>query len=122
RTHAGRNLAWATLAGLTALAISRVAPIDGEPVAGYAATLLAVAAMALAAPALVTGLAAGSRSASRSLFGPEGLLAVRGLAAALARTSIIVAALATAIAMMASVGIMVASFRETVIVWLDTQL
>ena len=34
----------------------------------------------------------------------------------------IVAALATAIAMMASVGIMVGSFRETVIVWLDTQL
>jgi putative ABC transport system permease protein len=33
-----------------------------------------------------------------------------------------VAALSTAIAMMASVGIMVGSFRETVIVWLDTQL
>jgi len=33
-----------------------------------------------------------------------------------------VAALATAIAMMASVGIMVGSFRETVALWLDTQL
>ena len=33
-----------------------------------------------------------------------------------------VAALATAIAMMASVGIMVGSFRETVLVWLDAQL
>jgi putative ABC transport system permease protein len=33
-----------------------------------------------------------------------------------------VAALATAIAMMASVGIMVASFRETVALWLDVQL
>ena len=39
-----------------------------------------------------------------------------------ARTSVMVGALATAIAMMASVGIMVGSFRETVVVWLDTQL
>ena len=122
RMHAARNLVWAALTAITALAISQVRPIGGEPVAGYAATLLAIAAMALAAPALVTGLAAGTRGASRALFGPEGLLAVRGLAAALARTSIIVGALATAIAMMASVGIMVGSFRETVIVWLDTQL
>jgi putative ABC transport system permease protein len=35
---------------------------------------------------------------------------------------VVVAALATAIAMMASVGIMVGSFRETVSLWLDTQL
>ena len=47
---------------------------------------------------------------------------MRGLAASLARTSVIVGALSTAIAMMVSVGIMVGSFRETVIVWLDTQL
>jgi putative ABC transport system permease protein len=122
RMHAGRNLLWAVLAAMIAAAVSQAAPIDGKPIAGYAATLLAVAAMALAAPAVVTALAAGTRTASRFLFGPEGLLAVRGLAAALARTSIIVGALATAIAMMASVGIMVGSFRETVIVWLNTQL
>ncbi len=122
RMHAGRNLFWGVLAAMIATAVSQVAPIDGKPIAGYAATLLAVAAMALAAPAVVTALAAGTRAASRFLFGPEGLLAVRGLAAALARTSVIVGALATAIAMMTSVGIMVGSFRETVIVWLNTQL
>jgi putative ABC transport system permease protein len=122
RTHARRNLVWAVLLGALALAVAQAAPIDGKPIAGYAATLLAIAAMALAAPALITGLAAGTRNAAQALFGPEGLLAVRGLAAALARTSVIVGALATAIAMMVSVGIMVGSFRETVIVWLDTQL
>jgi putative ABC transport system permease protein len=122
RMHARRNLWLAAVAGIMALALSLVRPVEGKPVAGYAATLLAVVAMALAAPAAVTGLAAGTRSASGRLFGPEGLLAVRGLAAALARTSVVVGALATAIAMMASVGIMVGSFRETVIVWLDTQL
>ena len=122
RTHAGRNLLWAAVAAVTAAAASQAGPIDGKPIAGYAATLLAVAAMTLAAPSVVTALAAGTRAPSRFLFGPEGLLAVRGLAAALARTSVTVGALATAIAMMSSVGIMVGSFRETVIVWLDTQL
>jgi putative ABC transport system permease protein len=122
RTHARRNLFWAILAAMIAAVVSQARPIDGKPIAGYAATLLAVAAMALAAPAVVTALAAATRAAFRFVFGPEGLLAVRGLAAALARTSVIVGALATAIAMMASVGIMVGSFRETVIVWLNTQL
>jgi len=122
RTHAARNLAWAVAIASIALPVSQVGPVGGKPIAGYAATLLAIAAMACAAPAVITGLAGVTRTAARSLFGPEGMLAVRGLAASLARTSVIVAALATAIAMMASVGIMVGSFRETVIVWLNTQL
>jgi len=122
RTHAGRNLIWAALLGCCAAAISQIGPVDGNPIAGYATTMLAIAAMALAAPAVVTGLAVATSGAARAGFGPEGLLAVRGLAASLSRTSVIVSALATAVAMMVSVGIMVGSFRETVIVWLDTQL
>ena len=122
RLHTNRILAWAGVAGAMALAISKVRPIGGQPVAGYAATMLAICAMALAAPALVKGLAASTQKVARLLLGPEGLLAVHGLAASLSRTSVVVGALATAIAMMASVGIMVGSFRETVVVWLDTQL
>ena len=122
RTHARRDLVWAIVIGAIAWPISKVGPVNGNPIAGYVATLLAIAAMALVAPAVITGLSAITRGVARVLFGPEGLLAVRGLAASLARTSVIVAALSTAIAMMASVGIMVGSFRETVIVWLDTQL
>jgi len=122
QTHARRNLVWALCTGVAAAAISQIGPLDGYPVAGYDSTLLAIVAMALAAPALVSGVSAATRNASRVIFGPEGLLAARGLASSLARTSVVVAALATAVAMMASVGIMVGSFRETVIVWLDTQL
>ncbi|HXI40488.1 MAG TPA: FtsX-like permease family protein [Bryobacteraceae bacterium] len=122
RLHVRRDLLGAIIVAIVALAVSRIQPIDGKPIAGYVATLLAIVSMALAAPAMVTGLAAATRNASRALFGPEGLLAVRGLVATLARTSVVVGALSTAIAMMASVGIMVGSFRETVIVWLDTQL
>jgi putative ABC transport system permease protein len=40
----------------------------------------------------------------------------------LRRTSVLVAALSTAIAMMTSVGIMVGSFRQTVTSWMDSQL
>src|SRR5205807_9778822 len=50
------------------------------------------------------------------------LRAFRSLAGALRRTSVVVAALATAIVMMAAVGIMVGSFRQTIVVWMNDQL
>jgi len=52
----------------------------------------------------------------------EGLLASRSLAGSLRRTAVLVGALSTAIAMMTAVGIMVGSFRQTVVVWMDKQL
>ena len=58
----------------------------------------------------------------RRLLGVEALLASRSLGGSLRRTSVLVAALATAIAMMTSVGIMVGSFRQTVLTWLDSEL
>ncbi|MDQ2712535.1 MAG: ABC transporter permease, partial [Acidobacteriota bacterium] len=56
------------------------------------------------------------------LLGVEALLAARSIRASLRRTSVLTAALATAVAMTASVGIMVGSFRETVAVWMNNQL
>ncbi len=50
------------------------------------------------------------------------MLASRSLASSLRRTSVLVGALSTAIAMTTSVGIMVGSFRQTVQVWMDNQL
>src|SRR5204862_5017188 len=81
---------------------------------------LAIGAAGLAAPAVVLAFSRLALYAPRRRV--ESLLAGRSLTASLSRASVIVAALATAIAMMASVGIMVGSFRETVAVWLDTQL
>jgi putative ABC transport system permease protein len=122
RLHWRRHLLWSALIAPVALAASRAAPVDGTPLGGYAAALLAIAAAAFAAPAVVLAAHRLTHTAARRLFGPEGLLAARSLAAALSRTSVVIAALATAIAMMASIGILVGSFRETVLVWLDTQL
>ncbi len=58
----------------------------------------------------------------RQLLGVEALLASRSLRGSLRRTAVLVGALSTAIAMMTSVGIMVGSFRQTVVVWMDSQL
>ncbi|MEX2264075.1 MAG: FtsX-like permease family protein [Bryobacteraceae bacterium] len=117
-----RKLLAAVLLALAAVAAAQAGPIGGRPLLGYASALLSVASAALAAPALVLAISRFTRTAARKLAGVEGLLAVRGWTASLPRTSINVAALATAIAMMASVAIMVSSFRETVLVWLDYQL
>jgi putative ABC transport system permease protein len=115
-----RGLVWAALLAILAAAASQAAPLDGKPVGGYVAALLAVGAAALAVPAIVLAANRATQFALRRR--PESLLAGRSLAGSLSRTSVVVAALATAIAMMASVGIMVGSFRETVTLWLDAQI
>jgi putative ABC transport system permease protein len=122
RLHTRRDLVIAAGAAIVAAILCQFGPIDGRPVLGYAATLFAVAATAMVAPAFVTGLIFLLRGTLKRIAGAEGLIAGRSLVASLARTSIVVTALATAISMMISVGVMVGSFRETVEVWLDAQL
>ena len=115
-----RGLAWSLLFALLSIAASQAKPLGAYPVGGYASALLAIASAAFAAPALV--LAVNRITRAVTALRVESLLAGRSLAASLSRTSVVVGALATAISMMASVGIMVGSFRETVALWLDTQL
>jgi putative ABC transport system permease protein len=119
---AGRNAA--TGAGLMAVgaAFCWLPPVDGRPLFGYLATLLLILGTALTIPALVAFLNRATRRQIHSTLGVEAMLASRSLTGSLRRTSVLVGALATAVAMMASVGIMVGSFRETVLVWMDNQL
>jgi len=121
RVHRWRDLALAGAMALAAWIASRQEPIGGKPLFGYFAALALVAACALAIPAWVTVCGAASTHVS-GLFGAVGLLASRSLAGSLRRTSVLAGALATAIAMLAAVGIMVGSFRETVVVWLNDRL
>jgi putative ABC transport system permease protein len=114
------GLVFAVLLAVLSAVASQLDAIDGYPIGGYVSALLAIGAAALAAPALVLAVNRATRSLTRRRA--ESLLAGRSLTASLSRTSVVVAALATAIAMMASVGIMVGSFRETVALWLNTQL
>lgn len=122
RMHKGRNLAIAAALGFTAWIAARQGPVNGMPLFGYASAVLAIAASALVIPALVSALSLAGANVIRGLFGVEALLATRSLAGSLRRTSVLVGALSTAIAMMAAVGIMVGSFRETVLVWMDDRL
>lgn len=122
RTHKSRDLSLALVLVLFAIAAAYARPVGGKPLFGYLSALLLVAASALAIPAISDALLS---LASRSLakpFGVEALLASQSLSASLHRTSVLVAALSTAVAMMTSVGIMVGSFRETVVLWMDGRL
>jgi len=122
RLHARRDLLFAALCAVIACGLCQLGPIAGRPVFGYIATLFAVAAAALVSPAFVTTAVAICRTPLKKLAGAAGLVAGRSLVASLSRTSVVVTALATAISMMVAVGIMVGSFRETVQVWLESQL
>ncbi len=118
RETGGRKLWWAVALGVAAFALSKLPPIARLPLGGYAAALALVGAGCFLAPTLVSrgcALLAGS-------LGTASLLAGRSLGGALRRTSVLVATLATAVAMMTSVGIMVGSFRETMLTWLDRQI
>ena len=122
RVRKTRDLLLAIILGLGAAAASRLPSVDGKPLFGYLAALLLVGACALAIPALVAGISSFTSGAVRRTLGVEAMLAQRSLTASLRRTSVLVGALSTAIAMTVSVGIMVGSFRKTVSIWMDNEL
>jgi len=122
RVHKVRDLWLAFVMGIAASAASRAPAVAGKPLFGYLAAALLVIASALVIPAFVDALASMSSSVLRRILGIEALLASRSLASSLRRTSVLVGALSTAIAMMTAVGIMVGSFRETVVLWMNGQL
>ncbi len=122
RVHKTRDLWIAMALALAGTAASFAPPIEGKPFFGYLAALLMIGASTFAIPALVSGLTAAFSGLLRRALGVEAMLASRSLVSSLRRTAILVAALSTAIAMMASVAIMVGSFRQTVQAWMDDQL
>ncbi len=122
RAHMKRDLLIAALLAVFGAITAQMPAIAGKPLFGYLATTLLIASSAYAMPALVSFLSWSTSSLLKKLVGVEALLAARSLTAALRRTSVLVGALATAVAMMVSVGIMVGSFRQTVVAWMNDQL
>jgi putative ABC transport system permease protein len=122
RVHRMRDLLLAAVLGVAAAVASRAPAIAGKPLLGYLAALLLIVASALAIPEMVHLLTEVPSKVLGKVFGVEALLGSRSLSASLQRTSVLVAALSTAIAMMTSIGIMVGSFRETVLRWMEDQL
>jgi putative ABC transport system permease protein len=122
QVHKTRDVWIAVAVGLAAAAASRVPAIGGKPLFGYFASLLLICASAFAIPALVDAIAGVASQLLKRVLGVEALLASRSLSSSLRRTSVLVGALSTAIAMMTAVGILVGSFRETVLLWMGDQL
>ncbi len=117
-----RQLAFAAACAAAAYFAALVPPIGRRPLFGYLAAALLVLSASLATPAFVHFTTRITRDLLKHLLGVEALLASQSLDAALRRTAVLIAALITAVAMLVSVGIMVGSFRETVIQWIDSQL
>ena len=117
-----KTLVWAAamLAGGTIASLQ--GPAYGKPLWAYLAVVLLVGGTSLIIPNVVVVFAAGSYPLLSRFLGVEAVLAMRSLRASLRRTSVLTAALATAVAMTAAIGIMVGSFRETVWLWMDNQL
>jgi len=122
RVHKTRDTWLALAVGLAAAAASRAPAISGKPLLGYVAALLLICASAFAMPAFVDAIARLASRVLKQVLGVEAVLALRSLSSSLRRTSVLVGALSTAIAMMTAVGIMVGSFRETVLLWMGDQL
>jgi len=122
QSHVRRNLLLAAILAAGALWAVRQGPVDGKPIFGYAACFLMVAAVALLIPPALAMASPIFAAIARKALSVEPMLAARSIHASTLRSSILIAALGTAIAMMVSVGVMVGSFRQTVDTWMHDQL
>jgi putative ABC transport system permease protein len=121
RTH----LSTALLLMGSAYPLSLLGPVNGVPLFGYAAAAaLTFGGAFLVPPSLWTVcrlVCAGSRR-NRFPLRAEARLAGANLGGAIRRVSISVAALAVSLAMMVAISIMIGSFRETVVYWINQNL
>ncbi len=102
--------------------LATLGPVNGLPLFGYASAAAIVFGAASLVPAvLFVACRLIDRPVSR-LFGIEGRLANANVSAAIPRIAISVAALSVALAMMVAIAVMIGSFRETVVVWVDQTL
>ncbi len=118
----GLNLAVGAVAAAVGIALVLREHRVGLPVNGYLASIcFIVAFVAFARPALAAS-AVMARGVYTRLFGPEGLLAVSSTQASLGRASVAICGLMISVAMVISVSVMVTSFRQTVIGWMEQVL
>ena len=91
-------------------------------VVGYVSLLLVLVAAALMTPFVVLWASRIARPILGRMAGVIGRMASRGVATTLSRTGVAIAALTVAIAATVGVGVMIDSFRSTVVTWLTQSL
>ena len=88
----------------------------------FAGIFLVTVGFALLAPGVTLLLMRGAAPVTNRLFGVIGRLAPRSITGALSRTAVAIAALMVAVSVVIGVGLMVSSFRSTVVTWLGQTL
>lgn len=97
-------------------------PVSGLPVFGFVSALFIILAMALWMPLLLKVIISALLPTLKTLFKTEGRLAGLILRGALGRTAVAIASLMIGIAMMVSLAVMISSFRQTVVTWVQQTL
>jgi putative ABC transport system permease protein len=121
--HTSKTLALGAILSFVLGAIATMAPpIFGFPVFGYLAAFLWISSCSLIMPDLLQQFLPAVAVLSHRLGLPEARLAARSLQGALGRTSVVSASLMIGIAMMVSLAIMIGSFRQTVLTWVEQTL
>jgi len=116
---------WYVIAPLTLFVVagvlSRQPPVSGLPIFGLGAALAVVFGAALLVPVVLSQLQQLQRWMPW-MQGVEIVIARANLGASIRRLSISVAALVVSLAMMVAIAIMIGSFRETVVYWVEQTL
>jgi putative ABC transport system permease protein len=89
---------------------------------GFVGLGAAIVGFALLAPAATAGLMRLLRPPLGMLLGVRGRMAAGGVAASLSRTAVAIAALMVAVSVTVGIGVMIDSFRHTVVAWLERSL
>lgn len=119
--QAVRNSAWSG-AGMIGVGTAILAVLTRSLIAGFAATFFIVVGFAMLVPFVVDVVMRRVTGPLGRLFGSLGKMAPRGVSNSLSRTAVAVMALMVAVSVTIGVGLMIASFRSTVITWLDETL
>ena len=117
-----RNRApWLALGGLGVLGLgtATLILIQSSLAAGFGGMLLLIVGLAMLVPAATTLLMNFAAGPLSWAAGPLGKIAARTVVKALSRTGIAITALMVAVAVTLAVSVMISSFRETVVNWLD---
>lgn len=104
---------------LTALGAATLGAWPQSLGAGFAGLLCIVLGLSLCVPVVAVGWMRLSEFALGRLAGPLGAMAARSVRRSLSRTGVAIAALAVAVSVSVGMSLMVSSFRDTVVRWLD---
>ncbi len=121
---ARQRVGWTALVGLgvAVLGGALFALPSNSLLLGFSGTLAVVVGFALLSSASLVGLMRAVVPLTGRFFGLIGRMAPRNIINALSRTAVAVAALMVAVAVIIGVGLMIDSFRYTVVVWLEQTL